>query len=315
MNKNHQTIARFILSTLIMFVMIASAPAKPNLDVPTRIYVDVDASGLYDGSSWTNAYEYLQDAVDLANFNGSIDYEIWVAEGVYYPDEGSNIYDYHENNNAGESFEFKYNNIKIYGGFTGGETSLAQRDWESNPTILSGDIDGDDGNTDGNNIAESTAVQNGSNAYHVIKFNGFSFDDITSATELDGFFITAGSASLSGTNGFGGGIYCFASTGVCSPTLRNLVIQGNYADTGGGVHLNTGDGGESSPTFIEVSIINNLAETSGGGIYSYAAYGATAENLPILVNVSIVGNSSNSTGGGIEFSSYLVHMEEHSIIH
>ena len=35
-------------------------------------------------------------------------------------------------------------NVFLYGGFTGSESELAERDPESNPTILSGDLAGDD---------------------------------------------------------------------------------------------------------------------------------------------------------------------------
>ena len=55
----------------------------PSNSFTQTIYVDVDASGSNDGSSWTNAYIYLQDALDVA-VSGN---DIWVAKGTYYPDE------------------------------------------------------------------------------------------------------------------------------------------------------------------------------------------------------------------------------------
>ena len=50
------------------------------------IYVDDNASGNDSGTSWPNAYVSLQSA--LAEANGSVRTEIWVAEGVYRPDVG-----------------------------------------------------------------------------------------------------------------------------------------------------------------------------------------------------------------------------------
>lgn len=45
------------------------------------IYVDDDAAGSKDGSSWDNAYVYLQDA--LADANSAIEpIEIHVAQGI-----------------------------------------------------------------------------------------------------------------------------------------------------------------------------------------------------------------------------------------
>ena len=54
------------------------------------IYVDADATGLNDGSSWQNAYNYLQDA--LANAKSATKpVEIRVAQGIYKPDEDTII--------------------------------------------------------------------------------------------------------------------------------------------------------------------------------------------------------------------------------
>jgi hypothetical protein len=51
------------------------------------IYVDDDAGGLGDGSSWINAYRYLQDALTYAN-SAEKPIEIRVAQGIYKPDHG-----------------------------------------------------------------------------------------------------------------------------------------------------------------------------------------------------------------------------------
>ena len=55
----------------------------------TVIYVDANATGANDGSSWEDAYNYLQDALyDPILYGGPAD--IWVAEGIYCPDSDSN---------------------------------------------------------------------------------------------------------------------------------------------------------------------------------------------------------------------------------
>jgi hypothetical protein len=104
------------------------------------IYVDAEADPGGNGSSWGSAYKYLQDALSEANANGATNYEIWVAEGVYYPDEGAGTIA----DSRTMSFTLRYNNVQLYGGFTGTETAREQRDWEANVTVLSGDIDNND---------------------------------------------------------------------------------------------------------------------------------------------------------------------------
>ena len=68
--------------SIALFLMLAV-----NLPGQTRIYVDIDrGDDDGDGASWGTAKKYLRSAIALAS---DMDHEIWVAEGTYYPDEGS----------------------------------------------------------------------------------------------------------------------------------------------------------------------------------------------------------------------------------
>jgi len=103
------------------------------------LYVDTDASGANDGSSWTNAFRYLQDALALA---GSGD-EVRVAEGTYRADQGATV-------KAGDRNAFFHlkNDVSLKGGYVG---FLAHdpnvRDVKLYLTILSGDLKGNDART------------------------------------------------------------------------------------------------------------------------------------------------------------------------
>ncbi|PKO15700.1 MAG: hypothetical protein CVU39_09250 [Chloroflexi bacterium HGW-Chloroflexi-10] len=233
-----------------------------------------------DGSSWDKAFTGLQAALSVA-VSGD---EIWVAAGVYTP--GLSQID---------SF-YLLPGVALYGGFAGGESSLAERNWVTNPTILSGDIDGNDINTDGNHIAETPADIVGGNNYHVVFADG-SITPITESTILDGFIITAGKANGSNPNEWGGGFYCIgAGSGKeCSPSFRNVTFSGNTADYGGAMY-NYGLLGASSPSLTNVTFSGNTADY-GGAMYNYGSYGGVSS--PNLVNVTFLGNSAANKGGAM----------------
>jgi len=65
--------------------------------------------------------------------------EIWVAAGVYYPDTGGG----QTNNDVHATFTMA-DGVALYGGFDTLDTQFAERDWESNLTVLSSDIDKND---------------------------------------------------------------------------------------------------------------------------------------------------------------------------
>ena len=113
---------------LAVFAAITSigafTPFPAHADV---IYVHSGANGTNDGSSWSNAYIGLPQA--LVNcVSGD---EVWVAGGVYTPVD------------ADHSLNL-VNGVGLYGGFSGIETNREQRNPAVNPTILSGDILQDD---------------------------------------------------------------------------------------------------------------------------------------------------------------------------
>ncbi|MEN8445565.1 MAG: FG-GAP-like repeat-containing protein, partial [Cyanobacteria bacterium J06555_13] len=119
------------------------------------IFVDQTATGSNDGSTWENAHTSLQAALAIAS-NGD---EIWLAQGTYTP-----------GTTREDSFEIT-GDIAIYGGFVGGEASRSNRDFQSNLTILSGEI-GAAGNSD--------------NSYHVVTGNS------TAGALVDGVIIQDG---------------------------------------------------------------------------------------------------------------------------
>ena len=89
------------------------------------IYVDDNASAGGDGSSWSNPYQDLQDAFDVA-LTGD---EIWIAEGVYYKEGGFVLSDLIDSQR-----------FHVFGSFRNGETSKVNRDFSAVKTVISGDL-------------------------------------------------------------------------------------------------------------------------------------------------------------------------------
>jgi parallel beta-helix repeat protein len=238
----------------------------------TVIYVDAEAIGLGNGSSWEDAYTDLQTALSVATSGD----EIWVAEGVYYPDEGVGGID-----DALISTFVLIDDVPIYGGFDPGSDvdEMAERDWETYVTVLSGDIDHETNPdvTDPHGVVTDTANIAGNNAYHVV-----SSDNVTGTAYVDGFFITAGQANGSSPDDQGGGMYNVASG---SPTLANVTFSGNMAGYGGGMYNI-----QNAPTLTNVTFSGNAAFHDGGGMYN-------DQSDPVLTGVTFSGNLANKMGG------------------
>jgi parallel beta-helix repeat protein len=275
------------------------------------IYVDADANGLNDGSRWADAYEYLQDALAVAVYGD----EIWVARGIYKPDQGVGI-------TLGDRTDTLQliNGVAIKGGYAGlGEPDPNARDIELYETTLSGDLDGND--IDVSDPCDLlTEPSRAENSYHVVTSSG------TDATAvLDGFMVTAGNADASSPVRYGGGMYNESG----NPTLTNCTFSGNSARYGGGMYNinssptvtnctftgNNGDGmynSNSSPTVTNCTFSGN----NGRGMYSYRGTPTVtnctftgnngggmhnSNSSPTVTNCSFIGNTAES-GGGIDYT-------------
>jgi hypothetical protein len=200
------------------------------------IYVDADATGGGGGSSWTNAFTELADALVLAPSCPNVN-QIWVAEGTYRPTTGAD---------RSATFQMR-SGLGIYGGFAGTETAREQRSSFEHLTVLSGDI--------------GTPGDASDNSYHVVTG---SFADSTAV--LDGFTVTAGNAGGgTGDERNGGGLYNLSG----SPTIANVQFRGNEAQSYGGAIFN---GAGCLPRLFNVLFVDNAALQEGGGIYNESSF-------------------------------------------
>ena len=141
---------RILLLALLMLGVTSAAHAQ------AVRYVDHAATGANDGTSWSDAFPSLQDALS-ASARGSGD-EIWVAAGTYRPDQGQDVTE----GDRSVSFQLK-SNVALYGGFNATEATRAERHWQANVTILSGDLLGND--NDNVDLEEPTRQDN---SYNVV---------------------------------------------------------------------------------------------------------------------------------------------------
>ena len=240
------------------------------------VYVDQQASGANNGTSWEDAFTSLSEALSVTEPIT----EVWVAKGTYYPGDIRS-----------SSFVLPPE-VEVLGGFSGSETLSSQRDYTLNQTILSGAV----GSIEGEDFK----------SYHVLV--------ALENSVLDGFIIEDGNASQNFTDerGVGGGLWAEGSAFV----IRNCQFRNNSVYQGGGAiwlktadatFINcefsknttggTGSGGaiwaiESNLTLQSCSFSENGSGFWGGAIRS------DSTNLNIEDSVFSENSSFSSNGGG-----------------
>lgn len=229
------------------------------------IYVNPGAAGSNDGTSWADAFTSLSDALSSA-VSGD---EIWVVQGTYKPEVAVDVNQDGVPDPREVTFQIP-NGVMLFGGFTGTENEKSERDWTSNLTILSGDIDNNDVLTGG--LVNDVDDIFGSNAYHVLYTV-----NVDANTGIDGLIINAGSAAptspidIFDKNLRGGGWFSdlaapeFAS----SPTIRNSKFQANYSSSeGGAFYCSTNTAGAEVVSLIwHTDFIRNKSGITAGAVY------------------------------------------------
>ncbi|MBC7234987.1 MAG: right-handed parallel beta-helix repeat-containing protein [Chloroflexi bacterium] len=223
------------------------------------ILVRAGASGAADGTSWEDAFPDLQRALAAAQAGD----EIWVATGLYRP--GSDR----------EASFYLHAGVKLYGGFRGDERDRDERNWSAYPTILSGDLNGDD---NGNLSADEPTRRD--NAYHVV-----TADVRSRGAVLDGFVIQGGNArgEIRSSDKYGGGLHSSQENAL---RVAHCTFTHNAARFGGAVYNFGG-----APVFINCRFLSNLADANGGGMRNHAG-------TPLLIDCLFEDNHALSDGGG-----------------
>ena len=211
------------------------------------VYVSPSVGGSELGADWGNPLTELTVALEVAQLYTVS--EIWVSGGIYR-----------------ESLTIP-SGVSLYGGFSGAETDLSERQLGTNVTIIDGS------EADGGNPAD-----------HVVLMDG------VTNVRLDGLLITGGYANGGYESSNGGGIYIKNVDDTSK--IANCVISGNHAnERGGGLYLSS-----SSPEIVNCVISGNEA------VGYYTGYGSglyLTSSSPEIVNCVISGNWAYYDGGGV----------------
>lgn len=232
---------------VVIFLLLSS------LVFPETYYVKPDGDDATSGTSWQTAFKTITKAVNTT-INGD---NIWVAEGTYQEGDTITIPE----------------GISVYGGFSGTETSLEERNISEHPSVIDG-------------IGEHS---------HRCVYN---------TGTIDGFYITK--AIFRSAPVGGAGIY--NENGIVS----NCTLYSNSAYNGGGIYnyhglvthctlysnsaFYLGGGICNYGTVTDCTIYSNSAGDSG---YSNDSMGGGIYNLSGNVNKCELYSNSAHCGGGI----------------
>ncbi len=263
---------------------LALSVATPHALAAVR-YVNAGlTTGANNGSSWADAYRGAA-ALTIGLAASSSGDELWVAAGTYLPSVTG----------VRTAAITLKSGVAVYGGFAGTEATVAERNWTTNVTVISGDLGGNDGS--------GTLTDN---SYHVLIGTG-----VTSAGVLDGFTIRGGNANGSSASfqDRGGGLYITSG----NPTFRNCIFSGHRCTFGGGAAYVSPGGA----TFADCQFLNNIGGSFGGAFDTNAAVtkfdrcffqGNTAARAGALesfggasmtlTNCVFVGNTATGSNGG-----------------
>lgn len=252
------------------------------------IYVDAAATGANNGTSWCDAFQYLQDALAVAITDDTIQ----AADGVYKPDRGAN-------QTLGDIFTtFQLvDGVTIEGGYAGcGAADPDFRDVAAHESVLSGDLLGNDATNFPFDLSGRAE-----NCFHVVTANGTNGPAI-----LDGFTITGGwaiAAFHNDSDEWGGRLLNLGGR----PTVRHCTFTRNFATLGSSMY--NADG--ARPVVTSCTFVNNRAEGLGD-VVNLSATSASFETctfvglgIPAPFATGVFGKLSSTTFTDCEFRNFV----------
>jgi predicted outer membrane repeat protein len=308
------------ICSIYSFLCLYSIAATASMGATEAdVFVDLQATGNGNGSSWKNAYTDLQTALENAiDQDGDGDIEIWIAQGVYIPTkvytvggEVGGLYGqtYRAANGGSDPADLDslktFNLTEVAGALEGTTVKLVGAG-----TILSGDLLGDD-------VAGDLTQNRWDNVYHVIIavddvakkgvtaiLEGLTIASGQSAGDNNGQFISVPSLPEDYMHNSGSAIYMpFFGADV---TLDHVVVRNNsgaLAPLGSNPELNHGStietkdyiGSSSTRLTIQHSTFSNNRANRGG------ALAASGDNTVVNINESaFLDNKAVMDGGAIE---------------
>lgn len=260
-------------------------------------YVKPKKVGKGDGSSWENATNDIQGAInDLAEkaTTPGEKGEVWVAAGIYEVNQRI-----HNDNTAPISLLMK-NGISVYGAFEGNETSRSKRiekaknlkpwGWEKESIIRGLKFNGKD-DAIWNNSDEAWNIKT-SESYHVVWFAPLPGEKaFTDEVYLEGFTIEGGKFNETNEAKYapdcGAGVYIndpnarmrYCTVRFCNSGMKE---SGSIKPRGGGIYCKNGQ--------TEGNLVYDCSAYQGGGIYIDEAG---------FITRSMVTNCSAYQGAGV----------------
>ena len=196
-SKSFMKRVTWLLLALSLILALTPAPAAQAAAIH---YARSNGVTTGDCSSWATACTLTYALTQAVGGD-----QIWVAQGIYRPANTFNI------NQV----------ITLVGGFpASGTPTLSDRNLTLYPTVLSGDLAGNDVTNGAGVVVDWTNIVGTDNSEMVV--------NLSASATLDGFIITGGRGG--GSSGIGAGLFTTAAT----PALRNMVFQGNRSDSAGG---------------------------------------------------------------------------------
>ena len=293
-------------------------------------YVKPKKVGTGDGSSWENATNDIQGAInDLAEkaTTPGEKGEVWVAAGIYEVNQRI-----HNDNTAPISLLMK-NGISVYGAFEGNETSRSKRiekaknlkpwGWEKESIIRGLKFNGKD-DAIWNNSDEAWNIKT-SESYHVVWFAPLPGEKtFTDEVYLEGFTIEGG--KYNDTNeakyapGCGAGVYIndpnarmrYCTVRFCNSGMKE---SGSTKPRGGGIYCKNGQtegnlvydcsayqGGGiyiDEAGFITRSMVTNCSAYQGAGVYLKGDPNNSEKAYYQILATSVISNNTSTRNGAV----------------